>query len=60
MLTQKVIRVGNSKAVVIPADFIHAVGVKKGDFVKVEANLTTGKVTYTFRGIRQLPLMDKK
>ncbi len=56
MMKQKVIRAGNSTAVTVPADFVKKVGVRIGDTVEVKTSLETGKVTYTFAGIRQLAL----
>lgn len=53
-MKQKIIRAGNSTAVTVPADFVKKVGVKIGDDVLVKTNLETGKVTYTFSGVRQL------
>jgi antitoxin component of MazEF toxin-antitoxin module len=56
MSVQKVIKTGNSAAVTIPSDFFRAVGVKIGDRVNVEVSPETGKVIYSFKGTKQLPL----
>ncbi|MBI4035176.1 MAG: AbrB/MazE/SpoVT family DNA-binding domain-containing protein [Candidatus Chisholmbacteria bacterium] len=53
-MLQKVIRVGNSRGVTIPADFVKAVGVKVGDQVKSVSYPETGRVVYTFSGVKQL------
>lgn len=55
-MKQKVIKAGNSKAVTIPSDFVHKVGIKAGDSVLVNTDLEKGKVIYTFSGVRQLAL----
>jgi antitoxin component of MazEF toxin-antitoxin module len=48
-MLQKVIRSGkHSLVVVIPARFIHALGVKAGDDVKVLANFSNGMVNIKF------------
>ncbi|OGV96515.1 hypothetical protein A2W24_03305 [Microgenomates group bacterium RBG_16_45_19] len=56
-LTESVIRSGHSLAVVIPAPFVRQVGVKPKDKVNVNLSLKTGKITYTFLNMRQLPLV---
>ncbi len=56
-MKQKVIRVGrHSHAVIVPAEFIHALGIKKGDMVRVKTNRVTGRVTLQFIGAIQLAL----
>lgn len=56
-MQQKVIRVGkHSLAVIIPAEFIHALGVTAGDLVKVQTHIENGKVSLYFSGTLQLPL----
>lgn len=59
-MKQKVIRVGNSKAVVIPAGFVKSVGVKIGDEVRVKTEPERGRVTYIFKGVKQLRLLIKQ
>ncbi len=56
---RKVIRTGNSKAVVIPADFAQSVGVKIGDEVSVKPEPEKGRIVYTFRGAKQLKLLTE-
>lgn len=53
---QKVLRTGNSLAVVIPSQFAEIMGVKSGDNVRVVGRPEAGKVTYIFSGSKQLPL----
>lgn len=53
---QKVLRLGNSLAVVIPAKFVEAVGIHKGDLVKVLKKPESGKISFIFKGAKQLPL----
>lgn len=56
-MKQKVIRAGkHSLAVIIPAVFIHAVGVKAGDFVEIHTFPENGRVSLHFSGALQLPL----
>lgn len=56
MPKQKIIRTGNSLAVTIPARFVHMVGIKAGQEVRVKLDPATGQVVYTFSGSKQLPL----
>lgn len=53
---QKVLRCGNSLAVVIPAGFVEVVGVKSGDNVQLMTKPETGRLTIVFSGSKQLPL----
>lgn len=56
-MQQKVIRSGlTSLAVIIPARFVHALGVKAGDVVKVGTNDEKGQVLIKFSGAQQLHL----
>ncbi len=55
-MDQKVMRVGNSIGVTVPSQFVKAVGVRVGDYVKVKTILETGQVIYTFQGAKQLSL----
>lgn len=62
-MVQKIIRAGkHSLAVIIPAQFVHALGIKPGDTVKVIPNIETGKVSLSFSGAVQLslPTSEKK
>lgn len=58
MSKQKVLKTGNSLAVTIPSDFVHTVGIKTGQQVKVEVLPEAGQVVYTFTGSKQLPLAN--
>ena len=53
---QKVLKTGNSIGVTIPSKFAKSVGIKIGDQVKVKTILETGKVVYTFKGVKQLSM----
>lgn len=56
-MKQKVIRVGRySLAVTIPAMFVHGLGIKPGDKVKVEINIDKGIIRLKFTGAIQLAL----
>ncbi len=56
-MKQKVIRVGNSLGVTIPADFIKNVGIKAGDEVEVKKNMDKNRIVYKFSGVhQQLPI----
>ena len=60
-MKQKVFRAGqHSLAVIIPAGFTHAVGVKAGDTVEVRTDMGAGKVKLIFKGVQQLPLIESK
>lgn len=57
-MKQKLIRVGNSLMVVMPASFIRLVGAKNKDTVKVFTNPSKGEVKIKFSAISQLALSD--
>jgi antitoxin component of MazEF toxin-antitoxin module len=57
-MRQKIIRVGNSLGVVIPADFVKDVGIKPGETVIVERRPEDGKVIYNFSGVKQLAIQE--
>jgi len=58
-MKQKIIRAGrHSLAVIIPAKFIHSLGIKAGDLVLVEPHLDKGTVDLHFTGSLQLPLIS--
>lgn len=60
-MSQKVIRVGkHSLAVIIPAKFVHSLGIKAGDKVRAQLNVGMGTVYLRFSGIVQLPLPTSK
>lgn len=59
-MRQKIIRSGkHSLAVIVPAPFVHSLGIKPGDFVEVYPNLEDGIVNLKFTGAVQLPLYLK-
>jgi len=53
---QKIIKTGNSLAVTIPSRFVHMVGVRAGQEVRVKLEPEAGQVIYVFSGSKQLPL----
>lgn len=55
-MDQKILKVGNSLGVTIPASFVKAVGIKVKDKVKVKTVLETGQVIYSFQGAKQLAI----
>lgn len=56
-MIHRVIRSGKSSlAVIVPARFIHALGIKAGDKVKVATNIEKGTVHLHFSGAIQLHL----
>lgn len=55
----KIFKTGNSLAVTVPAYFVSALGLKRGDTVKVKTRVGKGQVTYEFSGVRQLPLVEE-
>lgn len=57
-MSQKILKTGNSLAVVIPADFGKSIGIKAGDEVKVFPKPEKGEVLYKFSGICQLPFSE--
>lgn len=57
-MKQKVMKVGNSVVVTVPADFVRKTGIRVGDKVEVKPNIKGGKVTYKFSGIQQLSLTE--
>lgn len=57
-MRQKIIKTGNSLAVVVPSDFVNTVGVKPGQEVEVKIVPETGQVVYTFSGSKQLSISN--
>ena len=55
-MKQKLIKVGHSLMVVIPASFIRLVGARAKDTVKVNTNPEKGEVRIKFSTISQLSL----
>lgn len=57
-MPQKILKTGNSLAVVVPADFGKSIGIKAGDEVRVFPKPEKGEVLYKFSGACQLPLSE--
>jgi len=53
----KIIQTGNSLAVTIPAKFAKKIGIRLGDDVRVREKPESGQLIYTFKNMRQLPLL---
>lgn len=53
----RVVQTGNSLAVIVPSQFTRKLGIRPGDPVNFSLSPSTGKITYTFLNIRQLPLV---
>lgn len=60
-MSHKIIRAGkHSLAVIVPAYFIHSLGIKAGDSVRVKTNIHRGLVQLEFTGAMQLSLPTTK
>ena len=57
-MVQKILKTGNSLAVVVPADFGKSLGLKAGESVKVFARPEKAEILYKFSGAQQLPLSE--
>jgi antitoxin component of MazEF toxin-antitoxin module len=57
MKKQKIFRTGNSLAVTLPFRVVRELGIKPGQRVDVKVNWEKLKVSYRFRGVKQLPLL---
>ena len=57
-MKQKLIKVGNSLMVVMPASFMRMVGAKAKDDVRVSTNPSKGEVRVKFSAISQLTFDD--
>lgn len=57
-MRQKIIRTGNSLAVVIPSKFVDTIGLRAGQDVEVRVNPEAGQVVYTFSGAKQLAIAN--
>jgi antitoxin component of MazEF toxin-antitoxin module len=53
-MRQKVMKIGNSLGVTVPADFVRAVGIRPGDSVEVKKVAHKNQMIYQFSGIQQL------
>lgn len=58
-MKHKIMQVGNSLGITIPAQFVKAVGLRPGDTVEVLEKPQRGEVIYKFSGIKQLMITDK-
>ena len=58
-MLKKIIRSGNSLAVIIPSVFVKELGLKKGTIVKVNLDKAQNSLTYKFFGDTQLTLLQK-
>lgn len=58
MMKQKIMKVGNSLGVTVPANFVKSLGITAGNQVKVKIIPEKGKIIYYFNGICQLPLSE--
>ncbi len=56
-IINRVVRTGNSIAVVVPAKFARKTGIRSGDKVDVSIDYESGSITYKFLSIRQLNLV---
>lgn len=60
-MQQKIIRSGrHSLAVIIPAQFVHSLGIKPAETVQVQTNIDRGTIFLRFAGAVQLPLPTTK
>jgi antitoxin component of MazEF toxin-antitoxin module len=57
VLTESIVKSGNSLAVVVPSEFVRKLGIRPKDRVKLAIDPVKGKITYTFMNLRQLPLV---
>ncbi len=56
-MVHKVIRNGkHSLGVIIPAEFVHSLGIKAGDKVVVQTHMEKGTINLKFTGATQLHL----
>ncbi len=57
-MKQKILKIGNSLGVTVPANFVKTMGIKSGRWVEVKIIPNKGKIVYTFEGVYQLPLLE--
>ncbi|MBI4066919.1 AbrB/MazE/SpoVT family DNA-binding domain-containing protein [Candidatus Gottesmanbacteria bacterium] len=55
-MAQKVIKTGNSLAVVIPSKITKVMGIKRGDSVKIKSISERANIILSFPKLMQLPL----
>lgn len=58
MPKQKIMKVGNSICVTVPAPFVRVVGIRQGEEVTVKTYPEKARVIYQFSGSRQLALSN--
>lgn len=57
-MVQKILKTGNSLAVVVPSEFVKNFGLKPGDEVKVLIKPEKAEILYKFSGSQQLLLAE--
>lgn len=57
-MKQKIIKTGNSLAVVVPSEFVNVIGVRPGQSVEVRTQPEKGRIVYTFKGVKQLTISN--
>lgn len=58
MAKQKIMKIGNSICVTVPAHFVQSVGITVGEQVEVKTTPEKARVIYQFSGSRQLTLTN--
>jgi antitoxin component of MazEF toxin-antitoxin module len=56
-MRSKLLRHGNSSAVIIPAAFLKGLSVKRGDKIELYVDYSKARITITFPEARQLRLV---
>ena len=59
-MESKIIRCGNSSAVIINGKFMRGLGLKRGDRVEIEYDEEKGLMVVSFPGARQLSLTSRR
>ena len=59
-MERKIIRCGNSSAVIVSGKFMRDLGLKKGDIIEVKYYEEKGIMVVSFPGARQLSLTSRK
>lgn len=60
-MQHSIIRSGrHSLAVIIPAKFVQAMGIKAGDKAYIQVNISKGLMNVKFSGAMQLPLISQR
>ncbi len=60
VMTQKIIKTGNSAAVTIPSEMLKSLNLQIGDRAEAKMNFDEGSLTYVFPEIRQLRLEETR